>query len=169
MPNSAHSILLLVLALAVAAPAVAEESAHGGETAAHGESHGWHRHHVGVFVGGAYHEKHEEHGVALELEYEYRPLRHLGGGIAVEHTFDIEGDPWVVVFPLSVHPIGGLRLLTGPAVEFEDDETAFSWRTGIGYDFHVGSNVVITPTFNADWVSGGHWNYTYGVTLGYGF
>jgi hypothetical protein len=133
------------------------------------EDHGWHRHHVGVYAGGAYRGAHHENGWLLEGEYEYRFRRNLGVGAVAERTFSVEGDPWLFVFPLALHPAGGLRLATGPGIEFEDGESGnFVWRFGLGWDFDLGRNFFLTPAANAD-LSEGHWSFTYGIQLGYGF
>ena len=155
--------LLLVFAWALlAGPAVAQDQA------THGDD-GWHRHHVGLYVGGAYREKHHETGWVLEGEYEYRFLRQLGVGPMAEATFGVDGDPWLLALPFTLHPVGGLKLLAGPGVEFEDGESGnFLWRFGLGWSFDLGRRFLLTPGGTADLVEG-DWSYTYGVQLGYGF
>ena len=95
--------LLLAFALGLlAGPAAAQDDA------THGDD-GWHRHHVGLYVGGAYREKHYETGWVLEGEYEYRFLRYLGVGPVAEGTFDVEGDPWLLALPV----LSSTRMVSG--------------------------------------------------------
>ena len=100
---------------------------------------------------------------------EYRFAQHVGIGVVAERTFSVEHDPSLLLVPITLHPVGGLRVLLGPGIEFEEGSSGqFAWRTGLGWDFSVGRSLFLTPGVNADLVNG-DWNFTYGVQLGYGF
>ncbi len=145
--------------LLLAWPATASEVDHAG--------HDFHRHHLAVFGGGTYHEKHSEHGGALALEYEFRFHRYVGIGALYEWNFGIEDDPSVFAIPVVVHPWRGLKLMVGPGWEFSRERDPLL-RFGLGWDFHVGENLVLTPLVSNDWVAGHH-NTNYGLAVGWGF
>ena len=126
-----------------------------------------HRHHVALFAGGTYHSKKSENGGAVGLEYEYRFHENLGVGAVLEGNIGIKDDPIVLAVPFTLHPYRGLRLLAGPGFEFKRAEE-FLFRFGIGWDFHVGEHLVLTPLFTGDLVDGNA-NYNYGLALGWAF
>ena len=72
-------------------------------------------------------------------------------------------------FPSRCTRLAACVSCSAPGVEFEEGSSGqFAWRTGMGWDFPVGGNFLLTPGVNADLVNG-DWNFTYGVQLGYGF
>ena len=86
-------------------------------------------------------------------------------------------DAWVLTFPVTFHPKGGLEILAGPGVELEprrggsdengesedDDETdgeeesgrdaLFLFRIGVAYSFEFGERYSITPGLELDFVN----------------
>jgi hypothetical protein len=139
--------------------------------AAAGDADGreFHRHHVGVFVGGASRpEDHgTEHGFAGGMDYEYRFSQWVGVGVLAEAATGDLRDV-VVAGLVFVHPWKGLLFAAGPGAEISSHGTEFLARLGLAYQFPIWERFTIAPNFNVDLVDGEP-TYIYGVTFGIGF
>lgn len=153
-------VALVVLALVLAGPAAAEEA----------HEHGFHRHHVGLFLGAASRPTHEgerEHGFAAGLEYEYRLRRWLGvGGLAEVATGDLRDAVFVGL--VHLHPWRGLQLSAGGGVEINREESEGVGRFGVAYQLPLGERWTLAPNLNVDVVEGEP-TWVYGLVLGLGF
>ena len=152
------------------------------------EEHHYHRHHVALFVGGTNTEIHiEEHGhdesgavqtartnaLTIGIDYGYRLTSLVGVAGFLEYAGgDVQAT--VAAVGLFLHPIGGLKFLLAPGVEYREDHTSVLFRTAVYYDIFFG-NVTVAPVVNVDFVdrafrSGdGEYNLVYGLSVGYGF
>ena len=154
------ALLLLSAAEARANEAVTEEA--GG--------HEFHRHHLGVFLGGGSRpEEHEstEHGFAGGIDYEFRFSKWVGVGFLAEAATGGLRDA-VVAGMLFVHPWRGLLLTAGPGAEISSHGSEFLARFGLAYQLPIGKRFTIAPNFNVDVVEGDP-TYIYGLTFGIGF
>ncbi|BDD06700.1 hypothetical protein [Aureibacter tunicatorum] len=124
-------------------------------------------HHVGIFLGG----DSNDHS-PIGLEYEYRADSHFGVGICTEffetggaeHKAGTEG---IIIGEIIYHPIAGLKLMAGPGVIINDNESEYVTRIGTGYDFHW-HHLTISPTLNMDFHNNKQ-DLVYGFGLGYAF
>jgi hypothetical protein len=155
-----RALLAAVLMQGFAAALSAEEE--------HGEAEVHHRHHVGVFFGGAVRdEEHTESGFALGADYQYRFTQLLSAGALAEvATGDLR--EVLLVAPIYLHPWRGLAFAVGPGAEIPSEgNVKFAMRFGVGYRFPVGQ-FTIRPEFIADLVEGTP-TYVIGLSFGVGF
>ena len=107
-------------------------------------------------------------GASFGLEYEYRIRQLWGiGGLAEYAGGDF--DSWVIGVPVFIHPYAGWFVTLVPGVEFEDSESSFLFRAGMGYDFDLWPRWSLSPEINADFVEGGDTKLVYGLSLSYAF
>jgi hypothetical protein len=129
-------------------------------------------HHLALFAGYANESKtgHDDHnGYALGLEYELRLHKHWGIGGVMEFLGQDTIRNALVVVPVSFRPIGGLRFIAGPGMEFSDTKDKWALRLGVGYGFHVSDHWTIAPEIFLDLVETGERTWVGGLALGYGF
>jgi hypothetical protein len=152
----------------------------GGATAPHTESpaeeaegHGEHealpQHHLSLVYGAVTESKegHEdEHGRAVGIVYQYRFHERWGVGVAVERLSGDHFRETVVAFPVSMHVSDRLRLLTGPGIEFGEEENDWLWRLGASYEFELGGHWALGPEVAVDFISGGGTTWFAGLGLG---
>lgn len=177
----------LVLGLLASRPAVvAAQEEHGAE-ASH-EEHEFHRHHLALFLGASTKPEAEtdsKTAFTFGVGYEFRVQRRWGVGAFVEGLPD-PGDrkrAAVAAAAFFVHPVGELRLVAAPGVEFtqamdsevgtqsaeaEGDEASFLLRLGAAYEFRLG-RFSIAPEFNLDLVKFEEAVLVYGLGFGVGF
>ena len=166
-----------------------QDESHGAESDhATPEEHEFHRHHVSVFLGATTadvhaggehgHEGTEGHGGegsegtnretegTVGLEYQHRFTRTWGLAVAFEYVGGGARN-WMTGVGPVLYPVAGLELVAGPGLEYNDGESEFVFRVGLGYAFEVG-RWSLTPAFNLDFVEGEH-TYVYGLYVGKGF
>ena len=137
---------------------------------------------VGLFFGGTTNTDTDKSGFAFGADYERRLSRLWGIGLLAELTVG-EKRPrdFVLGLPLSLHPIGGLRVILAPGLEIkppgaeEEGESGSDEkdveglvRLGASYEFEVG-RYTIAPEFDVDLVRLEEVVLVYGVALGLGF
>ncbi len=187
LPRAAWCIAVLLLVAMMTAPGLGsptEVSEHDstaeGATAPdtenpaeEAEGHGDHgalpHHHLALVIGAVTESKegHEdEHGLAVGAEYEFRFHERWGAGVAVERLSGDHLRETLVVFPVSLHPSGGLRLMAGPGVEFAEDHDSSLFRLGAGYEFEAGGPWTLAPEIVVDFISGGGTTWVAGLALG---
>jgi hypothetical protein len=108
-----------------------------------------------------------ENGASIGLEYVYRisPLFSIGGlGEYAGGDFN----SWVIGIPLYIRPYAGWFFRLAPGLEFEDSETNFLFRVGLGYEFELMPRWLLSPEINADFVDGDT-KLVYGLTLSWEF
>jgi hypothetical protein len=95
------------------------------------------RHDPALFAGAA--TAGDQTGFTVGAGYEFRPLEHMGFGIAAEFTTGVESRELVVVFPIYSHPNrdaeGGWRMIIGPEIEKDDQNNDFLVRPGPSQGF----------------------------------
>jgi hypothetical protein len=134
------------------------------------EDHEFHRHHVGVFLGGGSRPQptgDTDHGFAGGVDYEYRFSRWVGVGALVEAASGDLRDA-VVAGLVFAHPWKGSLFAVGLGAEISSQSTEFVARLGAAYQFPIGERFTIAPTFSVDLVHAEP-TYLYGITLGVGF
>ncbi len=130
----------------------------------HSEAHE-HHHHIAVIIGNT-HTEHGEDAFTIGLDYEYRVSSLIGVGVLGEYAAgDI--DTWVVGVPFALHPVAGWRLTAMPGLEIHEGESAFLFRTGVGYEFEL-NEFTVMPEINADFVDG-ETNLFFGASIGVKF
>jgi hypothetical protein len=72
------------------------------------------------------------------------------------------------VFPVSFHPIGGLKLLAAPGFEHEDGDDDFLIRVGGAYEFEFADRFSVSPSLEVDFIGREH-ALVYGIDFGVGF
>jgi hypothetical protein len=132
--------------------------------ASHGDGHE-HHHHIAVILGNT-HTEHDEDAFTIGIDYEYRLSPLVGVGVLGEYATG-GVDAWVVGVPFALHPGAGWRLVAMPGVEIHDGESAFLFRTGVGYEFELGEFTVM-PEVNADFVDD-ETNLFFGASIGFKF
>jgi hypothetical protein len=141
-----------------------------GASASDTGGHEFHRHHLGVFLGGA--SRPEEHGSAEHdfaggVDCEHRLSQWVGVGLLAEAaTADLRDA--VVTGMAFVHPWKGLPFAAGAGAEISSHHTEFFARLGVAYQFPIRERFTLAPNFNVDLVHGDP-TYLYGITLGIGF
>ena len=125
-----------------------------------------HRHEVALFLGNTHDEGEDDFSIGVDYDYRLENLPMLGVGGLVEYTGG-DADATIVAAALFFHPVGELRLLVAPGLEFADSEEEFLVRAGVAWEFDLG-RVAITPQFNVDFVDGEE-AQIYGVSFGWGF
>ena len=147
---------LLLLALAAAPRADAEETEHQGHH---------HKNHFGVFVGLT-HER-RENGFALGVDYARRLNESFSIGAFAERTW---GDFNFDVYGVSVaYHVDKWTWAIGPGIEDSRLGNERLWRLGVGYSIELDERgTILTPNFYIDVVDGEQ-VYGLGVALGRGF
>ena len=146
--SSVAPFLLILIATLAPGHVHAEEETHAG--ASHGAAHPYHRHIVGLFVGGATEEfGRRENGFVLGLEYEYRFGPSFGIGAIAEHTYG-DLDIWVYAVPFAYHN-GPWKLYVAPGVEEGEGGNERMLRIGVEYGLHAGK-WEISPQVDIDFV-----------------
>jgi hypothetical protein len=123
------------------------------------------RHHIAVSLGNT-HTEEDEDAFTVGVDYEYRLSSLIGVGVLGEYATG-GLDTWVVGVPFALHPGAGWRLVAMPGMEIADDETAFLFRVGAGYEFEI-ERFTLMPEVNADFVDG-ETNLFFGASLGVKF
>lgn len=165
-------VTLALLTLGPAGPCFAEDPEHGHEHGGaqhHHSSHGFHPHHLALFVGvtEAEHHHETEREATFGIDYEYRFNEHFGLGGLVDYAGgDI--DATVVAVALFIHPFAQAKILIAPGLEIHDGYEEELLRAGVGWDFHLGESFTLTPTFAIDFVDGEEIK-VYGINFGWGF
>lgn len=127
-----------------------------------------HMNHIAIF-GGATTASGETHAT-VGLDYERRlPLvdQVFGLGPIADFSFASEVQT-ILAIGLFMHPYMGSKITLAPGLEIVLGHSEFVFRAGFAYDFHITGDISLSPTFNADIVSG-HVAWVYGLSLGYGF
>jgi hypothetical protein len=167
-----------VLAMVAFVPGCAAPDARDAEaTSPEGlEGHGhesFHRHHVGIFLGGGVetHKGHDdEAGYALGLDYEYRVHEELGFGAILEGLGSDTIRDYALVLQLNYHPgAGPWRIIAGPGVELLEGEDKLMFRMGGGYGFQLWDGWSLSPEAYVDLIETGERTYVAGLAIGYGF
>jgi hypothetical protein len=155
-----RSILFCIFILvALTSIGVCDES----ESKAHEE--GDYRNKVSLFGGNT--QDGSENGASIGLEYEYQLNPRFGiGGLGEYAGGDF--DSWVIGIPVFIHPHAGWFFRLAPGLEFEDSETNFLFRAGLGYEFELMPRWSLAPEFNVDFVDGDT-KLVYGLTLSWEF
>jgi hypothetical protein len=131
----------------------------------------YHRHHAAAFLGGAtrlWGQDHQESGMTVGVEYEYRFHRNWGvegvleGVFLHEHHRDL-----AFAAPLTWHPVGGLKLTAGPGFEDDGKHVLFMFRVSAGYAFEL-EGITIGPEVAMDFADGSK-TIVYGFSIGCGF
>ncbi len=150
---------LLMLVLYSTATSAAGENGH----------HAIPHHHINVFAGLGVETKRDhadEEGFAIGIGYEYRFHQNWGIGLALEGLGQDTIRDAVVVVPLSLHPGGHWRLVTGPGYEFTDTKDKPLWRLQAGYEFPMRGDWTFSPELIADFVEGGALTWIGGIAIG---
>jgi hypothetical protein len=142
-----------------------------GDSESHAQTHA--PRHVSVFVGGTSAGGHRDFTIGAEATHRlpFAPNR-LSAGALADVAFHQGQSTLVAGAGLFAHPVQqdgfrSLKLLAIPAVESHNGHQKFLFRTGVGYDLHVGG-LTLTPTLNFDFVDG-HVAEVFGVSAGIGF
>jgi len=138
----------------------------------------FHKHHIAVFNGLTSNFTHNNTGYSVGIDYEYRFSRFIGAGLLAEYIATEEGEI-LGGLPLFMHFTKRLKLTFAPLVlnkekHHEDPDhhteesrvTAFAFRLGAGYGFHVGK-LSLAPAINFD--MGESNALVYGLNIGLGF
>ena len=185
-------LVALLLAFATVQHLTAQERTDG-EANAHEEHHA---NSVGLFLGASTTTEELREGVpsssfTVGVGYERHLSSLLGLGLKVDFAFgDFERTALLAV-PLFIHPVGGLRLVAAPAVEFaveaelqppmmneeparEDSleiatDNSFAFRVGGAYEIEVGEGWSLAPELNTDFIIGNEVTFVYGLSIDYGF
>jgi len=132
--------------------------------------HEFHRHHVGVFVGGGCRPGDGGDaacGFAAGVDYEFRFSKWVGLGLDAEvATGDLRDA--VIAGLVFVHPWKGLLVVAGPGAEISSHGTEYVTRLGAAYQFPIADRFTLAPTFAVDVVNREP-VYIYGITVGIGF
>ena len=158
-------VLTLLVVLLSTHVTYAQGVDHSSDDAHHGEDKAHHsRSHLALFAGNTQLEGHSAFTFGADFEYRLPFLNdRIGVGALAEavmgdHTATIVGGVFYV------HPVGNFKVLFAPSAEFTEGHKEFLFRSGVGYDWHVGQ-VSVTPSASLDFV-GGHVAQVYGVALG---
>ncbi len=101
------------------------------------------------------------------IDYEYRFTKHFGVGGLVDYAGgDIDATVIAVVF--FIHPFASANILIAPGLEIHDGHEEEMLRAGVGWDFHLGDKLTLTPTFAIDFVNSEEIK-VYGINIGMGF
>lgn len=145
------------------------------------EDHGFHRNHLALFLGASTPTNEgSETSFTIGADYERRLNKTLGVGGIVDFAIGNFKRTALLGGALFVHPIGNLRLLAAPCVEFVEKEAKgrpgesakheahFAFRLGVAYEFHI-DRFSIVPVFNADLIGETKTTLVYGLAFGVGF
>lgn len=141
----------------------------------HGNSHSFHPHHLALFNGATTSLEQSTTAYTLGLDYEFRFSEKLGVGLLGEIIFAEESE-LIAGIPLFYHPLGGLKIMAVPMLQWaqkiapgsaEASPTAlFAGRIALGYDFHLGS-FSLGPEIGFD--LGETQSVVFGISIGKGF
>lgn len=140
--------------------AVAEES----EPKAH-EKEDELRNHISLFGGNT--QDGSENGASIGLGYEYRLNPLLALGFLGEYAGG-DFNSWMIGVQALIFPHAGWFFRLAPGLEYEDSESNFLFRTGLGYEFELSSRWSLAPEFNVDFVDGDT-KMVYGLSLLWAF
>ena len=155
------------MALATCFALLSSAYAWGEETAHHGESHahGGHKNVFALFIGAA-NEDRRDKGPAIGLEYERRLNTSFGIGVLAERTFG-DLDSIVYAVPFAYHS-GAWKAYIAPGIEDREGHKSENLvRIGAEYGFEAGG-WEIAPQIDLDFVDGNR-VFVFGVTFGKGF
>jgi hypothetical protein len=161
----------LLFSLAAATQAIGQEHV---EPGAHHDpehpGHDRHKHHLGLFLGGA--TKFEDHGhtetgFSVGLDYEFRFARKWGVGGLLEGVLTADVRDLAFVVPLSFHPVDPLKLSAGPGFETDGDHTEFMFRFAAAYGFEV-RRYTLSPEVSVDLTEEAE-TLVFGFSVGRGF
>ena len=125
---------------------------------------GEHRNDLALIIAGTYED--EAGHFTTGLEFEHRFISLVGAGAAFEYV--TERASWVFVFPVSFHPIGGLKLLAAPGFEHEDGGNEFIIRIGGAYELEFAERFSVSPSLEMDFIGREH-ALVYGLDFGMSF
>ena len=127
------------------------------------KKHGTHHSntHLALFVGAASVSGHTD--LSIGSDFEYRIIEQVGIGALADAVFSKHAH-LLAAGGVFIHPVGGVKITAAPGAGFEDGHSAFVFRTGLSYDFHVDS-FSISPTLNIDF-SKGHATQVFGFAVG---
>ena len=167
-----HALLATVLlCLGTVTQTVGQEHEHpGAHHDLEHEGHERHKHHLGLFLGGATKfEKHEddESGFSIGLDYEYRFTRRWGVGGLLEGVLTADHRDLAFAVPLSFHPVDPLKLSAGPGFETDGDHTEFMFRFSLAYGFEV-RKYTLSPEVAVDLTEEAE-TLVFGFSIGRGF
>lgn len=193
--RAVRGVLVALLCSAATVHRLQAQEPEGSEGEANAEEE-YHANHIALFLGSSTTTEEVPEGSSatsftLGADYERRLSGLIGLGLLVDFAIgDFERTALLGV-PLFVHPVGGLRLVAAPAVEFaseaesespdmngeaaqeesseRESETGFAFRLGVGYEFELGERWSLAPEFNTDFISGKSATLVYGLSLGLGF
>ena len=135
------------------------------ESGSKAHEEGDYRNKVSLFGGNT--KDGSENGASIGLEYEYQINPRFGIGVLGEYASG-DFDSWVIGIPVFIHPHAGWFFRLAPGLEFEDSETNFLFRAGLGYEFELMPRWSLAPEINADFVDGDT-KLVYGLTLSWEF
>jgi hypothetical protein len=168
--------LVLLLALAIASPVLAQESAEGlaRETAAESEEYS---NSVEVLLGAVTEAGSGATAFALGFGY----LRDISGDLKIAFVVEFAASDvrreGLILMPFYVNPTGGLLLGMGPGIEGlretgedgeEETTVLLAVRFSAAWEFEIGRRFIIAPEINMD-VADGNGTWVYGVALGWAF
>ena len=157
--------VLLVLAAFASQPLYAEEESH--RSASHGAENAYHKHILGLFVGGAAEEfGRRDNGFVLGLDYEYRFSPSFGIGAILEHTYG-DLDIYVYAIPFAYHN-RRWKLYIAPGIEEGEGGAEQMLRIGAEYGFHAGK-WEISPQVDIDFVERERDVFVIGMTFARSF
>ena len=117
--------------------------------------------HLAVFIGAVNGSGHTD--LSLGSDFEYRIIDKVGIGAIADAVFSDHAH-LLAAGGVFIHPVGGVKLVAAPGAGFEEGHSAFVFRTGLSYDFHVNS-LSFSPTLNVDF-SEGHTTQVFGFAIG---
>lgn len=145
------------------------------------EAHESHPNHLALFLGASTPTKEgSATSFTIGADYERRLSETWGVGGIVDFAIGDFKRTALLGGSLFVHPLGNLRLLAAPGVEFVEKERKgtpgestiheahFAFRLGVAYEFHI-DRFSIVPVFNADLIGETKTTLVYGVAFGVGF
>jgi hypothetical protein len=169
----------LLVACLITSPTWAQE--HGGHNSESHEEH-FHRNELALVLASTYEVEHSKNLFTIGGEYERRLTPRFGVAATVEFLDSI--DARVLVFPVTVRVVRGLKVVVGPGWErksrrpsseghedphdtqHEDShagdpvesgtENLFLFRFGVHYGFEFGGRYSITPGIDLDLISEDH-------------
>jgi len=164
-------LICISLPLGAAAQLLAEEPSEPGVRLDldHGE-HEAHKHHVGIFLGGAtrFKDGHADTGLTLGLDYTYRVAAKWGvGGVVEGVAFAGQHRDLALAAGVIWYPVGALRLSAGPGFETDGHHTEFLFRLSVGYGFELGK-FILSPEVAVDLTHKAQ-TLVYGFSIGRGF
>ncbi len=188
-PRWATSILrVIVLGLAISCSVLAADTARAQDLDHEGEAEHLHRNEFLFIFAGTYEAAKAHNIFTLGVEYERMITERIGVVGTLEYL--PSEDAWVVVFPVAVGIVGGLKVFGGPGMEIlsrrdsaaehgtQDSssgggaENLFLVRIGAAYIFDLGGRLSLVPNVSIDLVSEEHgWTHAvvYGVSFAIGF